>query len=526
MLVFVGLFVALSIFWQWYSRGTDITDPYVLELRPIERLVAFSGTTVAQRSADLAFEVSGRVTDVTADTGDRVERGTILARVESGNVEASLARERAVLDAEEARLAALVRGTRPEALAVVQAEFDRANNAFKESERSLSNANTSAYAAADTAIYKTADLLFSQPQTLPRLLYESSDSSVKPSLESERQDTELLLSTWRADVRSTTSALTPATLTLALKMVASAATAEYSLILDTAVRSRTNLATIINFFDHLIDYAHDLIPGGSLSQTAIDDYVSILTKERTALLAEISSLSSAIKSYTDAKRAAALASASLSLSRAGASTEEIAEARALVAAQKARVAELQSSLEKYLVRAPFTGTIVSRSIEPGELGTMGQSIFSVDGDGTVEIEARVSELDIISLQLNDVADVTLDAYQDRTPVRARIIHIDPAETIENGIGGYGVTLAFDVAPNAVRPGMTVNVLIVKRERDAALAVPQQYIRRDGARAFVQLVSDERIEEREVSTGISIPGLLVELLSGVAPGNTLSPYELR
>lgn len=526
IIVIIGLVVVATLYVT--TRDSAPTNVFTLESRALERLVAFSGTLVAQQSVSLAFEASGRVTEVRVETGDRVARGQILARLDSGSIEASLDRENAALTAEEARLAATLRGSRPEEIAVLKAELERAKSTQTETEQALLSSLSSAYAVADTALHKTADQLFDNPKILPRLIFKSKNSAEESRLESTRQDLELLLGAWRKEVNDLMSSLprSPETSSLTRLIAAVGATAPKTDIVAYAEQSRTYLLTVNTFFNDLIDYTRDIISGGAITTTTIDTYTSLLTTERATILAELGSLNTALKAYIDAGRAVALYEANLSLSEAGASSEEVAEARARVAEQRARVSELAQQLEKYIVRAPFAGVVVNRSIEPGELANPAEPVISLDGEGAIEIKARISELDVIALQKNDAAEVTFDAYQDRGAVLARVTQVDPSETEENGVRGYGVTLAFDEEPEMARAGMTVNVLIKKREREAALAAPETYIRREGARSFVQVVRDDAVTEKEVTVGIGVPGGLVELVEGVSAGDTLSPYGTR
>ena len=59
-------------------------------IRPVERTVSVVGTLAADAQAELASEVEGQVIEIVADLGDRVNRGDVLARVRSDEIEARL----------------------------------------------------------------------------------------------------------------------------------------------------------------------------------------------------------------------------------------------------------------------------------------------------------------------------------------------------------------------------------------------------------------------------------------------------
>ena len=74
--------------------------------RSVERTVSVVGTLAANEQADLASEAEGQVIAVTADLGDRVKTGQVLARVRGDVIDAKLREAEAALDkaaADEAR---------------------------------------------------------------------------------------------------------------------------------------------------------------------------------------------------------------------------------------------------------------------------------------------------------------------------------------------------------------------------------------------------------------------------------------
>lgn len=106
--------------------------------RPSGAIVA-SGTVEAT-DADLGFQVPGRVLHVFAREGDAVAAGTVLARLDARELEASLEAARAQLAVAEARLVELESGARPQEVATAQAAVrsaeQRALEALREAERS------------------------------------------------------------------------------------------------------------------------------------------------------------------------------------------------------------------------------------------------------------------------------------------------------------------------------------------------------------------------------------------------------
>jgi HlyD family secretion protein len=87
------------------------------------------------RQVDLAFQVEGRIREMPVQEGDRVNKGDILATLDTGYFEDALALARARLAAQQATLAKLEAGSRPQEIASAQADLAAA-------EAVLANAKT------------------------------------------------------------------------------------------------------------------------------------------------------------------------------------------------------------------------------------------------------------------------------------------------------------------------------------------------------------------------------------------------
>lgn len=109
--------------WWAYTNGSNNGGPFQV-----------SGN-VDIRQVDLAFLVEGRIQEMRVKEGDRVEKGDILAILDSGYFEDTLALARARLAAQQATLAKLEAGSRPQEIASAAADLAAA-------EAVLANAQT------------------------------------------------------------------------------------------------------------------------------------------------------------------------------------------------------------------------------------------------------------------------------------------------------------------------------------------------------------------------------------------------
>jgi multidrug efflux pump subunit AcrA (membrane-fusion protein) len=80
--------------------------------------VSASGRVVAKDRADLGFEQNGKISAIYAKVGDSVKIGSPIASIENADLKAELAQKSANLAKEQAKLASLLQGTRPEQLVI------------------------------------------------------------------------------------------------------------------------------------------------------------------------------------------------------------------------------------------------------------------------------------------------------------------------------------------------------------------------------------------------------------------------
>lgn len=95
-----------------------------------------------------------------------------------------------------------------------------------------------------------------------------------------------------------------------------------------------------------------------------------------------------------------------SLQTDGAATDqELDDVRAQLAAAEAGLEEARAQRDYTVLRAPFAGTVVSRSVDPGDLAVPGQPVLSLVGAGALEVvadlpailEGRVAEGDTLAV---------------------------------------------------------------------------------------------------------------------------------
>jgi HlyD family secretion protein len=106
---------------------------------------------------------------------------------------------------------------------------------------------------------------------------------------------------------------------------------------------------------------------------------------------------------------------------------ELASAAAQTELARAQLAEAEDNRNDLIIRAPFTGTVVTRAAEPGEVIPAGTAVITLLDLTKVYLRGFVPEGEIGKIKVGQPARVYLDSNPQK-PVDAYVSRIDPQET--------------------------------------------------------------------------------------------------
>lgn len=168
------------------------------------------------------------------------------------------------------------------------------------------------------------------------------------------------------------------------------------------------------------------------------------------------------------------------------------------------------------VIAPLNGTIILRSIEPGQTFTTSDAIL-VMADRLL-ISTQVDETDLAQIHLKQKAKVILDAYPDKE-FEASVNQISYEARTVNNVTTYIVEVLTDDKIDFLRSGMTANVTFIGESRQDILVLPNEFIKYTSGKPKAMVGSSKKNEERELELGIT-DGKKTEIKSGLAEGETV------
>lgn len=184
-------------------------------------------------------------------------------------------------------------------------------------------------------------------------------------------------------------------------------------------------------------------------------------------------------------------------------------ARADVGQARERIAVAQAGLDRTQLRAPFAGIVAEVTGELGEFTTPSPpgiptppAIDLID-DSCLYVSAPIDEVDAPHVQVGMVARITLDAIAGRH-FNGKVRRIAPyVLDLEKQARTVEVEVQFDdpAATKALLVGYSADVEIVYTTRSNVIRIPTAALL-DGDKVLVLRASDERLEERQVRTGLS------------------------
>lgn len=139
----------------------------------------------------------------------------------------------------------------------------------------------------------------------------------------------------------------------------------------------------------------------------------------------------------------------------------LASANANVEVAKAKLEKAKIDFDFTLIRAPFDGTVLTKSADVGEVvAPFGSSadaraaLVTLADMHSLEIEADVSESNISKVRLNQLVTITLDSYPEKT-YRGYVDKIVP--TVDRAKATVMVKIRFEALDERVLPEMSAKV---------------------------------------------------------------------
>ena len=203
------------------------------------------------------------------------------------------------------------------------------------------------------------------------------------------------------------------------------------------------------------------------------------------------------------------------------SVSSTAGAQASLQAARAAAELARKSVADSEVRAPISGLVAQRLVQPGERVSVDTKLVEIVDLSRIELEAAVAPEDVPALRVGQPAQVLIDGVAE--PLAARVVRIAPSA--QTGTRSVMAFLELS-STTGLRQGLFARANI-ELQRKMALVVPVSALRLDQARPYVLAIENGKAVQRRVTTGgrgdVMIEGRVepaVEITEGLQAGTVV------
>lgn len=190
---------------------------------------------------------------------------------------------------------------------------------------------------------------------------------------------------------------------------------------------------------------------------------------------------------------------------------------AAVAAAQAQLDLTQLQMGDSVVRAPLSGTVAKRHVQPGEKVGFDAPLLAIVDLAQLEVQAQAPVSDVPQIRTGMAANVEIEGLAGRV-FNGRVERINPST--EPGTRTINLYVSLANEGSLLRAGMFARVLLSISGESELPALPLSALRSDsGGPSYVWVLADGKLARREVAVGRRDErAQLVEIRSGLMPGD--------
>ncbi len=448
---------------------------------------------------NLSFKSTGEIKSIYTEVGQEVNIGQVLAKLETSKLEIELKEAKSALIIAQAELDKLLVGSSNQEIKVAQTKVDNEEIDLEIAEQNLDDAYQDSLNVLEDSFLKTYNAQNSV-DTVQRSYFTGNNQEgivvreeeekirtavfqIKSSLDTTREtgldeDIEKALSQVKdelADISDSLKVIREICETVAYRDLVSSA-------------NKTSLNTER---DNINDVLTDIV---NAQQTIIAKKLAVITAQ-----GELQ------KAKDD-----------LSLLTAPARQEDITLYEAQLDQAQAQVDILENQIEDVNLRSPVRGQIAKIEKRVGEMAQSQDTVITLLPADPFNIEVDIYEEDIVKINVDNPVDISLIAFPDDI-FPGRVVSIDPAEKLIEGVVYYKVVIVFEETPERVKSGMTADLIIKVNSKENVLVIPEDAIEKKNGQQIVKIFENGVVKEKEIKTGLLGSDDMIEVISGLEEG---------
>lgn len=181
--------------------------------------------------------------------------------------------------------------------------------------------------------------------------------------------------------------------------------------------------------------------------------------------------------------------------------------------RRAAVVQAQELRDRRVLRAPFTGVILERLVDPGQTIGVETIIYRLADLSKPEVAVEVDEIYAGEIRPGMAALIRLSAQA--KPIRAYVSHVEPR--VDPATGARDVRLVLGGQAMDAPSGLSVSVNLVIEQRDRAISVPRSAITQSRGATRVRVISADGVIADRTIEFIDWPAEQVIVTRGLKAG---------
>lgn len=499
------LLVVFGVYQGFFKKERPTFNLAEVVRGEITQEVSETGQVKKGEEINLSFKNAGRIEKIYVEVGEKVKEGDILVKLDTAPLKIQLQEAKAASDIARAKLNKLSAGPTQEEIKIAKTSVKNSQVALDTARQGLKDAGEDALNVLDDSYLKAYNA-FNEVDLIQRTYFTADDQEgIKVRENKDKTAAGMTQAKSYLDIAKADSTNEKINTSLSeMKKALEIASDALKIIRETCEEPT---------YRNLVS---------STNKTSLDTHRGYINTAITNLANSQQSIISAKFAIESAEGVLQAAEDDLALTTAPARQEDIDLYQAQVAQAQAQVQLLENQIEEAVLVSPTNGQITKIAKQVGEnvQSMTGDVVITLLPDAPFQIKANIYEEDVIKMKIGNPADISFVAFPEKV-FKGKIISIDPAEKLIEGVVYYEVTIALEEMPEGLKPGMTADLVIKTAQKENVLTVPQDAIQNKEGKTIVEVLKGEKFEEREIEIGLKGSNDIVEVISGLEEGEKVT-----
>ncbi|MDF9410032.1 MAG: Toluene efflux pump periplasmic linker protein TtgD precursor [Pelotomaculum sp. PtaB.Bin104] len=214
------------------------------------------------------------------------------------------------------------------------------------------------------------------------------------------------------------------------------------------------------------------------------------------------------KTYVQAKASYESAQNSLDILNSATIPETIRQS-------EAQLKKAQADFANTIIKAPISGVVTARNINPGEMASTAQPVITLVNLDTVVVSVNVNEAQINKVNVGQQIKVKVSSVQDE-PFTGVVTNV--AFAANSTSKAYPVKIQIPNPQHVLKPGMFAEIFLNTGDEDGII-IPREALATGEEKSFVWVINNGIATRCEVVAGLS-DGKNVVIRSGLREGEEI------